>query len=81
MNKKCVGIIVAILLAVVTSWNYQQKESLILDELGLANVEALAQSETTEKLVEFYCSRGGTECKPPRGVTAPPCSPRWNCPY
>ena len=47
MNKKYFKIVAAVLVLVEAGWNMKQnKNKVVLSDLALANVEALAQSET-----------------------------------
>lgn len=46
MGKKIFGVIIFVVIAVITGWNYQQnKQEVKLTALTLTNVEALADNE------------------------------------
>lgn len=46
MGKKIIGVIAFAAIAVVAGWNYQQnKQDVVLSDLAMANVEALASCE------------------------------------
>ena len=60
MRKKIFGAVLIAAMAVTAGWNYQQnKQSVELSELALANVEALARNEgSTTKC----CPDPGDQC-------------------
>lgn len=64
MKKKIIGAIVVVALAITTSWNYQQnKQSAELSDLAIANVEALAENESSEILTcEGWLGRCSVKC-------------------
>lgn len=74
MRKKLFGVAVIAALAITAGWNYQQnKQSVELSELALANIEALARGEDSNdpnrgsgvKKVDCKDSSGritGTKC-------------------
>ena len=53
--KKFLGIITFAAIATVAGWNYQKnKQNVVLSDLALENVEALARSETDWGNCSFY---------------------------
>ncbi|MDH6313631.1 hypothetical protein M2137_002421 [Parabacteroides sp. PFB2-10] len=51
MNKKFFSLILVAVIALTAGWNiYQSKNKLMLSELGLLNVEALANTESGNEL-------------------------------
>lgn len=80
MKKKIFGAALIAAMALAAGWNFNQsKNEVELSDLALANVEALAQRESGNKLYESYCSRAGTQCRA-SSVTGPTCSHPWSCP-
>lgn len=56
MKKKILGAAIITAMAVAAGWNYQQnKQSVELSDLAMANVEALAQEEGWGPIVEKTC--------------------------
>ncbi|WP_456087610.1 NVEALA domain-containing protein [Parabacteroides sp.] len=56
MGTKILGVIAFAAIAAVAGWNYQQnKQSVELSDLALANIEALASGEGSTSDCETYC--------------------------
>lgn len=56
MKNKLIGVAVVAAMALTAGWNYNQNQNEVeMSDLALANVEALADSETDE---EFYNKTG-----------------------
>ena len=67
MGKKITGAIAFVAIAVAAGWNYQQnQQEMVLSDLALANIEALASGEATAEcgnmtpvICKATCSRCG----------------------
>ena len=61
MNKKIIGVIAFAAIAVVAGWGYiQNKQNVVLSDLAMENVEALARYELPE--VEINCGATSGAC-------------------
>lgn len=61
MKKKIMGAAIIAALAITAGWNYQQnKQSVELSDLMMANINALANNESG--IPTIPCEDGGTSC-------------------
>lgn len=70
MKRRILGIIVTVAIAVAATWNFnQEKNEIVISELALANVEALANGESSscsDSCKEWSGNSGGgiaCDCK------------------
>lgn len=78
ISKKISCSLVAFATIAIANWAYQQsnKEEIVLSELAMENVEALANNENSGSTITGECSSSVvivTECK----VVCPKCGTEW----
>lgn len=64
MKRKFLGTAMVAVIAVAAGWNmYQGESNVVLSDIGLANIEALARGEITEADCDRLCRYSDTyEC-------------------
>lgn len=81
MKKRILGVIIVAVVAITAGWNFNQSENdVMLSDLALANVDALASGEDGETRYQSmgYCSPSEMNYKCVTRQTAEKC--RRHCP-